>query len=59
MPSIDEAVQNVQKALDDLKTILVQEEILVQSEETEELVNNQDPEAVAAYKARRWVDVRF
>ena len=59
MPSIDEAISNLEKALDDLKAILVQEEILVQSEETAELVNNQDPEAVAAYNARKWANVRF
>ena len=59
MPSIDEAIKNLESALSDLKAILVQEEILVQSEESEELVNNQDPEAVAAYNARKFLDIRF
>jgi|GEM_PF-2028148 len=59
MPSIDEAIKNLESALSDLKAILVQEEILVQSEESEELVNNQDPEAIAAYNARKFMDIRF
>lgn len=59
MPSIDEAIKNLESALSELKAVLVQEEILVQSEDSGELVANQDPEAVAAYNARKWLDVRF
>jgi len=59
MPSIDEAIKNLESALSELKAVLVQEEILVQSEDSAELVNNQDPEAVKAYNARKWVDIRF
>ncbi len=59
MPSIDEAIRNLESALSELKAVLVQEEILVQSEESNELVNNQDPEAIAAYNARKWADIRF
>lgn len=59
MPSIDEAIKNLESALSDLKAVLVQEEILVQSEDSGDLIANQDPEAIAAYNARKWLDVRF
>lgn len=59
MPSIDEAIKNLETSLADLKAVLVQEEILTQSEDSDELVTNQDPEAIAAYNARKWLDVRF
>lgn len=59
MPSIDEAIKNLESALSELKAVLVQEEILVQSEDSGDLIANQDPEAIAAYNARKWADVRF
>lgn len=59
MPSIDEAIRNLESALSELKAVLVQEEILVQSEDSGDLIANQDPEAIAAYNARKWLDVRF
>jgi hypothetical protein len=59
MPSIDEAIKNVEKSIADLKAVLIQENILVQSEECDELVTNQDPEAIAEYNARKWFGVRL
>lgn len=59
MASIDESIKNLEKSLSDLKAVLIQEEILTQSEDSGELVSNQDPEAVAAYKARQMFDIRF
>lgn len=59
MPSIDEAIKNIESAIADLKATLAQEEILVQDEESGELVKNQDPDSVAAYNSRKWLDVRF
>lgn len=43
MPSIDEAITNLESALSQLKEVLKQENILVQSVESDELVTNQDP----------------
>lgn len=59
MVSIEDTLKNIEKSLADLKAVLVQEEILTQSEDSGELVSNQDPEAVAAYKARQMFDIRF
>lgn len=59
MPSIDEAITNLESALSQLKEVLKQENILVQSVESDELVTNQDPEAIAAYNARKWFGVRL
>jgi len=59
MPSIDEAIKNLESALSNLKAVLVQEEILTQSEDSGDLVTNQDPEAIAAYNARKFMDIRF
>ena len=46
MASIDQALKNLETALSELKAVLVQEEILVQAEDSGELVTNQDPEAM-------------
>lgn len=59
--SIDIAIKDVQKALDALKALLLQEEILTE-DESGELVSNQSQtsaEAIEAYKARQAFDIRL
>lgn len=59
MPSIDIAIKNLDTAMNQLKAVLVQEGILVESANSSMLVKNQDPEAVEAYKTRQFLDIRF
>jgi hypothetical protein len=58
--SLEEAISNVENSIKELKDFLIQENLLVANpNDKSKLVKNQDPDAVAAYNARKFLDVRF
>lgn len=59
--TLEEMISNVENSIKELKNYLVQENLLVENPDDEngELVENQDPDAVAAYNARKFLDIRF
>lgn len=59
--TLDEMITNVETSIQQLKDFLVQENLLVENPDDENgaLVQNQDPDAVAAYNARKFLDIRF
>lgn len=59
--TLEEMISNVENSIKELKNFLVQESLLVENPDDEngELVENQDPDAVAAYNARKFLDIRF
>ncbi|WP_292391311.1 hypothetical protein [Methanosarcina sp. UBA5] len=59
--TLEEAIANVENSIKELKDFLVQEGILVANPDDENgaLVQNQNPEAIAAFNARRFLDIRL
>lgn len=58
--TLEEMISNVETSIQQLKDFLVQENLLVENPDDESsLVQNQDPDAVAAYNARKFLDIRF
>jgi len=59
--TLEEMISNVENSIKGLKNYLVQENLLVENPDGEngELVENQDPEAIEAFNARKFLDVRF
>lgn len=59
--TLEEMISNVETSIQQLKDFLVQENLLVEDPNSEkgDLVQNQDPDAVAAYNARKFLDIRF
>lgn len=58
--TLEEAIANVENSIKELKDFLVSEQLLVASPDDESnLVQNQDPDAVAAYNARKFIGIRF
>lgn len=59
--TLEEMISNVENSIKELKNYLVQESLLVENPDDENgaLVENQDPDAVAAYNARKFLDIRF
>lgn len=59
--TLEEMITNVETSIQQLKDFLVQENLLVENPDDENgaLVQNQDPDAVAAYNARKFLDIRF
>lgn len=58
--TLEEAISNVETSIQQLKDFLVQENLLVANPDDESaLIANQDPEAIAAFNARKFLDVRF
>lgn len=58
---IEDALENAENALKELRQALIAENLLVQDPESEEesLVTNQDPRAREEYEARKLLDIRF
>lgn len=59
--TLEEMISNVETSIQQLKDFLFQENLLVEDPNSEkgDLVQNQDPDAVAAYNARKFLDIRF
>lgn len=59
--TLEEMINNVETSIKALKAFLVQEELLVTDPNSESgaLVQNQSPEAIEEYNARKFLDVRF
>lgn len=59
--TLEEMISNVETSIQQLKDFLVQENLLVEDPNSEngKLIENQDPDAVAAYNARKFLDIRF
>jgi hypothetical protein len=58
--SLEEMISNVEKSISELKAFLVQESLLVANPDDESaLIANQDPEAIEAFNARKFLDIRF
>ena len=59
--TLEEMITNAEKSISDLKAFLVQEKLLVVNpdDSSQQFVTNQDPEAIADFQARKFMDIRL
>jgi len=59
--TLEEMITNAEKSISDLKAFLVQEKRLVVNpdDSSQQFVTNQDPEAIADFQARKFMDIRL